>query len=266
MAFTRADILAAADRSAQATGAHDRDGWVGLFTPGARVEDPVGSAPHEGTAAIGRFYDTFIGPRDITFHRDVDIVVGSTVIRDLELEVQMTPTLTLRIPVYIRYDIDDHGSELKIGRLSAFWELPAMLRQFLRNGVRAIPAGMQLSRGLLANQGVTGALGFLTGFRGMGSTGKRRFTEFLTDVRAGNEVALWRRLGKGARITSGDDAAISAVELMDRLAGARWHKLISAGPHLVVRVDRGGQRDILFAEATANPFAINRIRYFSDRA
>ncbi|MGX9791719.1 nuclear transport factor 2 family protein [Mycobacterium sp. MMS18-G62] len=264
MAFTRADILAAAERSAQASGAHDRDGWIGLFTPNARVEDPVGSVPHKGTAAITRFYDTFIGPRDITFHRDVDIVVGPTVIRDLELEVRMASTLTLRIPIYIRYDIQDDDSELKIARLYAFWELPAMVGQFLRGGVRAVPAGAQLSKGLLTNQGLTGAVGFLAGFRGIGSTGKRRFTEFLGDARAGNEVALWRRLGKGARITAGDDAPMSAADLLEHLAGARWHKVIAAGPHLVVGVDREEHRDVLLADATANPFAINRIRYFSE--
>jgi len=229
------------------------------------VEDPVGSVPHKGTAAIKRFYDTFIGPRDITFHRDVDIVVGATVIRDLELEVRMASAVKLRIPIYIRYDLQDDRSELKIARLYAFWELPAMVGQFLRSGVRAVPAGMQLSRSLLTNQGLTGALGFLAGFRGIGTTGKRRFTEFLNDVRAGNEVALRRRLTKGARITAGDDLPMTATDLLERLDGARWHKLISAGPHLIVGVDRGGHRDVLLADATANPFAINRIRYFSER-
>ena len=139
-----------------------------------------------------------------------------------------------------------------------------MVGQFLRNGVRAAPAGIQLSRGLLTNQGLTGALGFLAGLRGVGATGKRRFAEFLDDVRAGNEVALRRRLAKGARITAGDDLPMTATDLLERLAGARWHKLISAGTHLVVGVDREGHRDILFASATANPFAINRIRYFSE--
>jgi hypothetical protein len=264
MAFTRADLLAAAERSAQATGAHDRGGWVGLFTPGASVADPVGSVPHTGIRAIERFYDTFIASRDISFHPDVDIVVGATVIRDLELEVRMTPELSLRIPVYIRYDIDDGHDDLKIAALSAFWELPAMIGQFLRNGVRAVPAGMQLSRALLTNQGITGAIGFLSGIRGIGPAGKKRFTEFLRDVRAGNEVALWRRLAKGARITSGDDTAISAVDLLDRLAGAQWHKLINAGPYLVVGVVNAGHRGVLFAEASANPFSIKRIRYFSE--
>lgn len=67
----RDELLAAVERSPQAAAAHDRAGWVGLFTGDARVEDPVGSQPQVGHEAIGRFYDTFIGPRDITFHRDL---------------------------------------------------------------------------------------------------------------------------------------------------------------------------------------------------
>ena len=46
-------------------GARPAAGWVGLFTADGRVEDPVGSRPHAGPVEIGRFYDTFIGPRDI---------------------------------------------------------------------------------------------------------------------------------------------------------------------------------------------------------
>src|SRR5258705_6241994 len=175
MAFTRADMLATAERSPAAAAAHDRDGWVGLYTANGRVENPVGSRPHVGTAAIGRFYDTFIGPREITFHRDVDIVVGTTVIRDLELEVKMASTLTMRIPTYLRYDIEGHDSELNVAALQAFWELPAMVGKFLRSGVRAVPAGAELAKALVTNQGLAGTLGFLGGFGGMGGCGKGLF-------------------------------------------------------------------------------------------
>jgi hypothetical protein len=140
MAFTRADMLATAERWPAAAGARDRKAWVGLFMSNGRVEDPVGSTPHRGIAAIGRFYDTFVGPRDIRFHPDVDIVVGPTVVRDGELEVTMASTVTLRVPVVIRYDLQDDAGELKIAALSAFWELPAMVGQFLRVGIRAVPA------------------------------------------------------------------------------------------------------------------------------
>lgn len=71
-----AELLAAVEQSPAAAAAHDRAGWAGLFSADGRVEDPVGSRPHVGPDQIGRFYDTFIGPRDITFHRDLDIVHG----------------------------------------------------------------------------------------------------------------------------------------------------------------------------------------------
>src|ERR671921_176763 len=112
MTFTRADLLATAERSPAAAGARDKKAWVGLFTSNGCVEDPVGSTPHRGVGAIGRFYDTFIGPRDIRYHPDADIVVGPTVVRDGELEVTMASTLTLRVPVYIRYDLKEEGGEL----------------------------------------------------------------------------------------------------------------------------------------------------------
>ena len=264
MAFTRADMLATAERSPAAAGARDRDAWVGLFTPNGRVEDPVGSQPHRGTAAIGRFYDTFIGPRDITFRRDVDIVVGTTVIRDGELEVTMASALTLRVPVYIRYDLQDEAGGLKIAALSAFWELPAMVGQFLRGGVRAVPAGVALSRLLLTNQGMAGTLGFLSGFSGMGSGGKRLFAQFLDDACGGDEVGMRRRLAGQVDISSGDDLQLSAADLLRHLSGARWRKLIASGHAVVAATERAGQRSVIFAEVGAEPAALKRIRVFSE--
>jgi hypothetical protein len=265
MAFSRADALDAVERSPSAFEVHDREGWVGAFTYDGRVEDPVGSQPHRGRTAITRFYDTFIGPRDITFHRDTDIVVGPTVIRDLELEVRMASGLTMRIPAYLRYDLKHEHGELKIAELCAFWELPAMVGQFLRGGVRALPAGLQLSKGLLTNQGLIGTAGFLAGFRGTGPQGKRRFRQFLADAKAGDEVSVRRWLGKGARITSGDHEALGTAELLSRLAGARPRKLIASGYSLIVGLDRDGRRDVLSADVTAKPFAINTVRYFSEQ-
>src|ERR1700753_4036518 len=131
MSPTPAELLAAVERSPAAAGSHDREDWVGLFAAEGRVEDPVGSRPHRGRRRIERFYDTFIGPRDVAFHRGTDVVAGSTVIRDLTLEVRMGPAVTMMIPAYLRYDLDD---SLKIVRLQAFWELPSMVWQFLRNG------------------------------------------------------------------------------------------------------------------------------------
>ena len=263
MGISRAEALAAVEQSPAAFSVHDRDGWIGAFSHDGRIEDPVGSQPHRGHTAIARFYDTFIGPRDITMHRDVDIIVGPTVIRDLELEVTAAG-LTMRFPAYLRYNLKADGDEFKIAELYAFWELPALAGQLLRSGLRSVPPSVELSKGLLTNQGITGALGFLSGFRGMGPQGKRRIREFLNDARAGNEVAVRRWLGKGALVTSGDDLPLSTAELLSRIATARPRKMIAAGYSVVVGMDRDGHRDVLIAEVAAKPFAIRRIRYFTE--
>jgi hypothetical protein len=86
MTAVNAELVAVVERSPATTDIHDRAAWVALFTADGRVEDPYGSRPHIGHEEIGRFYDTFIGPRQIIFHRDFDVVSGATVIRDLMLE------------------------------------------------------------------------------------------------------------------------------------------------------------------------------------
>jgi hypothetical protein len=264
MAFTRADLLATAERSPAAASARDRKAWVGLFTSNGCVEHPVGSTPHRGVAAIGRFYDTFIGPRDVRFHPDVDIVVDQTVVRDGELEVTMASTLTLRVPIYLRYDLMDEAGELKIAALSAFWELPAMVGEFLRGGIRAVPAGLQLSRLLMRNQGLVGTLGFLGGFRGIGSGAKGAVARFLDAACAGDEVGMRRRLAGGVRICAGDDVQMTAGDLLRHLSGARWRKLVGSGHVVVAAIERAGQRSVFFAEVGSEPVAITGIQLFSD--
>ncbi|KWX68533.1 ketosteroid isomerase family protein [Mycobacterium sp. NAZ190054] len=266
MPFTRADVLSAAHRSLTAAGAHDRAGWIGLFTADGRVEDPVGSAPHRGHVAIGRFYDTFIGPRRITFRSDTDLVVGTTVIRDLELEIQMATALTMRVPTYIRYDMRAEGDDLHIASLAAYWELPAMVGQFTRAGLAALPAGMSLARSMIANQGLTGALGFLGGFRGLGSAGRALFTRFLDDACAGDEVGM-RRSVSDSPVTIGDSDPVSSSELVRHLSGSTWSKLVGSGDSVVARVERDGRRCVLIGQldrSGRDRATISRIRLFGD--
>jgi hypothetical protein len=261
MPRTPTEVLATARRSLAAASARDRDTWVGLFTADARVTDPVGSRPHCGTAAIGRFFDTFIGPRDVDFRPDVDLVAGSTVIRDGVLHAALG-SVVLNVPIYIRYDLREESSELKVAALSAFWELPTMVMQFLRSGVGGAPAGLQLCAAMLKYQGIGGTAGFLAGFRGTGRGGKRRFGELLHDALAGDEVGLRRRLARDAVLTAGDTDPISASDLMALLSGGTVHKMVAAGHHLAVGIDRNGRRDVLFAEV-APAGAVTRIRHFA---
>ena len=272
----RKHLLAAVERSPQAFSVHDRDGWVGVFTADARVEDPVGSQPHVGREQIYRFYDTFIGPRDIKFHRDLDIVFGTTVLRDLELEVSMgsvgkiKSAVTMYIPAFLRYDLREDpredpreaNGEWRIGELRAYWELSAMMLQFLRSGPRVASPALQLTRGLLGNQGLRGTAGFLTGFRRVGERHKKLVRTFLAAAAQRDERAALRTLSSTAAMTLGDHDRLDLAELAEQLDGASPTKTISAGPTVTVSLNSDHGRGILFADVDWRGHSINRIRYF----
>lgn len=258
----RERLLAAVERSPQAAAAHDRAGWVALFTPDGRVEDPVGSRPHVGHTEIGRFFDTFVGPRDIMFHRDLDIVADDVVVRDLTLEVTMGAAVTMHIPAFLRYDLRESNGEWQIAELRAYWELPAMMLQFLRSGPQAVPPALQLSRGLLGNQGPWGAAGFMTGFRRVGARHKKLVEGFLGAAARGDKSAAERALSPAATMTLGDDEPLGIAELAGRLEGARPTKTISAGPTVSVSLNAAHARGIMFADMAWRGRTIERIRYF----
>lgn len=223
----------------------------------------MGSQPHRGNTAIGQFYDTFIAPRAITHHPHVDLVVGTTVVRDLELEIKMASTLSMQVPTYIRYDVRAEGDDLRIAGLSAYWELPAMIGQFLRGGPGAVPAGIALGRTMFANQGLSGSLGFLSGFRGLGLGGKGLFARFLDESCAGDEVGV-RRLAADIPITLGDSEPLTTSDLVKQLSGGTWDKLVRSGRSVVARVERGGRHSVVIGDFGADRAVISRIRLFAE--
>jgi len=74
--------------------------------------------------------------------------------------------------------------------LRAYWELPAMVLQFLRNGVSAVPATVQLSQGLIRNQRLRGYRRIRSRLRRVGS---RQKTLVDTFVNAGGTRRQIRR-------------------------------------------------------------------------
>ncbi|CAN5534741.1 nuclear transport factor 2 family protein [soil metagenome] len=240
-AHTDADVLAVVERSPLAAARHDRSGWVGLFTVDGRVEDPVGSAPHRGHHEIGLFFDTFIAPRDITVCSVADIVCGVTVVRDVTLVVRMGTQVTMTIPAILRYTVREVGNDIKIDELQAFWELPAMLGQFARNGLRAVPVTVGLTRALLSNQGVGGALGFLRGLHRPARRHHRQVEALVTALTGGDQLTARRILHDGAGITLGDQLPMTTDALGARLRGARVVTRLTAGwsTAVSVRTDEG---------------------------
>ena len=261
------DLLAVVELSPTAAAAHDRQGWVDLFSPNGRVEDPVGSRPHVGHQEISRFYDTFIGPRDITFHRDLDIVCGTTVIRDLQLQVAMGPSITMHIPAILRYDLHyvdspDVAGQWRLQRLLAYWELPAMVGQFLGNGVAAVPAAIGLSRSLLRNQRLIGAAGFAAGFRRPGRRGKKAVRTFLDALASGDTERARELLTPNATITHGADTVVDLADVASGLPGARAGKMLAAGSSVAVSTTAAGGRAVLLIDVTGRGEAITAVRYF----
>jgi hypothetical protein len=255
-------LLAAVEQSPAAAAAHDRAGWVGLFTKDGRIEDPVGSRPHLGHTEIGRFYDTFIGPRDVAFRRDLDVVHGPAVVRDLDLEVVMGKAVTMTIPAFLRYDLREVDGEWKIAMLRAYWELPSMMLQFLRNGVSAVPATVQLSQGLIRNQRLRGTAGFAAGFRRVGSRRKELVHTFVGAVGSGDKLAAQRTLSPDATMTFGDDDAANIADLVARCPGAGAPKLIAAGCTVAASITSQQGRGVMFADVARRRNEIRRIRYF----
>jgi Nuclear transport factor 2 (NTF2) domain len=255
-------LLAAVERSPEAAATHDRAGWVGLFTTDGRIEDPVGSRPHVGHGEIGRFYDTFIGPRDIAFRRDLDVVRGPAVVRDLDLEVVMGSAVTMTIPAFLRYDLREVDGEWKIAMLRAYWELPSMMLQFLRNGVSAVPATVQLSQGLIRNQRLRGTAGFAAGFRRVGSRRKELVNTFVDAVGRADKLAAQRTLSPDATMTFGDHDAADIADLVARSPGAGATKLIAAGSTVAASITSRQGRGVMFADVARRRNEIRRIRYF----
>ena len=262
MAAVSAELLAVVERSPAATAVHDRTAWVGLFTADGRVEDPYGSRPHVGLEQIRRFYDTFIGPRQIIFHRDFDVVAGATVVRDLMLEIGMGAGVTLNVPMHLRYDLRASDGDWAVERLCAHWELPVMVAQTLRHGARSLPVCVRLGTELIRNQGLSGTAGFVAGFRRPGRRQRRCTEAFLDAVVAGDQMAARRAMREGAAVSLGEDTPITLGELVDRLRGGRWTKLIAAGDTVSASVTTPVGRGVIFCEIHSATTGITRIRYF----
>ncbi|MBB5918205.1 hypothetical protein BJY24_007117 [Nocardia transvalensis] len=256
-----AELLATVERSPQAVAAHDRAAWVGLFADGARVEDPVGSRPHRGTAAIERFYDTFIAPNGIAFRIEQDVVCGMAVYRDLAIETTMSTGVTLRVPMHLRYDVAQVGGELKITELHAHWELPVMIGQLLAAGVPGLTAAAKLAPQLLGNQGIGGALGFARGFVRVGAAGKRAATDLLRAAGRGEGAAVRSALTPDASLRwAGTPLGVEGF--VGRAGGIEVGKTIGAGRFVTATVTTGDGRGIAELELARGGKRVSAVRVF----
>ncbi|HZB71581.1 MAG TPA: nuclear transport factor 2 family protein [Acidimicrobiales bacterium] len=119
------DIAGTIERYQSTFSADDRDGWLALFTDDAVLEDPVGSAPHEGRAAIAAFWDAVHArtERGTVRMTQGPAVCGLEAAWAFELDVTVKGRRSL-------VGIIDHGTfaaDGRIRRIRAFWS-PATVR------------------------------------------------------------------------------------------------------------------------------------------
>ncbi|MEV6774180.1 nuclear transport factor 2 family protein [Nocardia sp. NPDC051030] len=264
---TAAELLATVEASPRAVGVHDRAAWVGLFAENGSVEDPVGSRPHIGRAAIERFYDTFIAPNGIAFDVTNDVVCGMTVFRDLTIATTMGSNdpatgVTLHVPMHLRYDLAESDGVLKIRALRAHWELPGMIAQLMGSGVQGLVAGAKLGPQLIANQGVGGAIGFMRGMRSVGANGKQAAGRLLDAVGRSEIGNVRADLAPVPRLDWATDGAMSLEDFITRAKGLRWTKLIAAGRTVTATVETRDGRGIAELDFTDRGARIEAVRIF----
>ncbi len=188
------EILSFVRRSQTAVGAHDREAWLDLFAQGAVVEDPAGSAPVErgkplpGSRPgdeIAGFYDAFIAPTSIVFDVAQDLVVGSEVVRDVTLELELSTGLRAAVPAYLRYFVAETDCGLQIVRMEAHWQLLQLNKQLTSRGWLGARTLGLMTRRMFSCRGLPAIVGFGRSMViGIFGRGKRCVFEFVDAVNA----------------------------------------------------------------------------------
>ncbi|WP_024796948.1 nuclear transport factor 2 family protein [Tomitella biformata] len=246
---TPAELIALVERSPAAVAVHDRDAWLALFSRSAEVCDPYGSQPARGRETLANFYATFIAPNDISFAVDHDVVAGMTVFRDLTLTTKMSGTIPLQVPMHLRYDmtVAEDGA-LKIEKLHAHWELPTQITQLLAAGLPGLVESTKLMPKLLGNQGISGTIGFMKGFRRAGAAGKRTTEQLFAGLKAGRPMSA--------------PVEFPGTEPIADLSSLTWRKLLSAGHTVTATIELDGKRGVALVDFERGARRASRVQFF----
>lgn len=112
--------------SMRAVEAGDKAAWLALFADDAVVEDPIGVSAldptgqgHRGRAAIEAFYDTVIGPNQVSFTIERSHAAGNEVANVGTITTLMGDS-TVHTDLVATYRVDDEG---KVTALRAYWSI-----------------------------------------------------------------------------------------------------------------------------------------------
>jgi steroid Delta-isomerase len=127
----------AAQRSMAAVRKKAKDEWLALFADDAVVEDPVGKSPLDpegkgqvGKVAIGKFWDSNIGPNDVDFDIRHSYAAGHEVANVGAVITTMPGGMKAVAEGVFVYRVNDEG---KLLSLRAFWEFDQMMRSLAQD-------------------------------------------------------------------------------------------------------------------------------------
>ena len=196
-------------RSPELVDRHDQEGWLGLFFSEAVVEDPVGAGLNRkgkdwrrGRDGLTRFYDIFIGPNDIKFTVNQDIVTGSEVVRDVLIHTRLPNGAVSEVAAYLIYRGVEEGGEVKLAGLQAHWDFKGNALRLLRNnGIKGIVASTGQFWNMLRIQGLKRVMLYLGAmYKGIFKRGIAAVKSFAAAVNAGDEAGLARLCEPDAKI------------------------------------------------------------------
>ena len=116
----------------------DREGWLALYADDAIVKDPVGKSPfdasgggHHGKAGIAKFWDTVIGPSNLTINVHTRIPSGSHSCAVHQTAINDMGKGKTAVDMIAIYDVNAEG---KITAMSAYWSWADMEAQLKKLG------------------------------------------------------------------------------------------------------------------------------------
>ncbi len=120
--------------------AGNREEWLALYRDDAVVADPVGKSPfdpegngHVGKEAIAAFYDTVIGPANLTITPGKRTPSGEHFCAvPMTAENDMGNGVKTKVEMIAVYEVDDDGL---IKSMKAYWDWSEMERQFKELGL-----------------------------------------------------------------------------------------------------------------------------------
>jgi hypothetical protein len=198
----------------------------------------------------------------IVFRVEKDFVCGMTVMRDLTVQTGMPGGVTLGVPMHLRYDLVEEGGVLRIRRLYAHWELPFMITELLKTGLKGILVSLKLGPQLIRHQGFGGMIGFMRGFLGNGRGGKRTAQAFLGAIQRGDAAAAAACLDHRCELEMPAWRGTTPQEMADRLRGVQWRKMIAAGNSVTVTLQVGSVRGVALFQFDYGPQKISGVQFF----